>query len=125
MAKVIIIVGFGPGTSAAVAERFGAEGFSLALVAGNRERLTARVGALNDRGITAAAFPADASNPTAIRHAIGGVRDRFGQIDVLHWNASGGHGLGDLLTLDPASVTGVFDVAGVGLLTAVQKTYPT
>ena len=33
MAKTLVIVGYGPGVSAAMAERFGAEGFSVALVA--------------------------------------------------------------------------------------------
>ena len=33
MTKTIIVAGFGPGISSAVAERFGKEGFTIALVA--------------------------------------------------------------------------------------------
>ena len=44
MAKTIFVGGFGPGISTAVAERFGREGFSVALVARNQERLDAGVG---------------------------------------------------------------------------------
>ena len=33
MSEAIIIVGFGPGASTAVAEKFGAQGFSVALIA--------------------------------------------------------------------------------------------
>jgi NAD(P)-dependent dehydrogenase (short-subunit alcohol dehydrogenase family) len=56
MSKTIIVIGFGPGIATAVAERFGAEGFSVALVARNKERLAAGVAALKAKGIAAAAF---------------------------------------------------------------------
>ena len=41
MSKTIVVVGFGPGISTAVADKFGAEGFSVALVARNEARLAA------------------------------------------------------------------------------------
>ncbi len=124
MSKTIIIVGFGPGASSAVAEKFGAEGFSVALIARRPERLTVGVDALQAKGITAAAFQADAGDPAAIRRAIVKARVELGQISVLHWNASGGHGLGDLLATNPARVEDVFDVALIGLLSAVQEALP-
>jgi NADP-dependent 3-hydroxy acid dehydrogenase YdfG len=37
MTKTILIGGYGPGISNAVAERFGAEGFSVALAARNAD----------------------------------------------------------------------------------------
>jgi NADP-dependent 3-hydroxy acid dehydrogenase YdfG len=46
MAKTIVVVGFGPGISTAVAEKFGSSGFAVALVARNEERLAAGVKAL-------------------------------------------------------------------------------
>jgi NADP-dependent 3-hydroxy acid dehydrogenase YdfG len=124
MSKTIVVVGFGPGVSTAVAEKFGAEGFSVALVARNEERLAAGVAALKAKGIAAAAFPADAADPAAIRAAIGKARAELGPITVLHWNAYGGHDAGDLLAVDPAAVRNVFDVAVVGLLAAVQEALP-
>ncbi len=123
MSKAIVIVGFGPGISTAVAKKFGAEGFSVALVARNEERLAASVAALKAAGI-AAAFPTDAGDPDAIRAAIGKARAQLGPISVLHWNARGGSEAGDLLTADPAAVRNVFDVAIVGLLGAVQEALP-
>src|SRR5712664_4937441 len=39
--KTIIIGGFGPGISTAVAEQFGSNGFSLALIGRNAERVAA------------------------------------------------------------------------------------
>src|SRR5579859_805426 len=109
--KLIVIVGFGPGISTAVAEKFGAEGFSVALVARNRERLAAGVEALKAKGIASAAFPADAGDPVALRAALAGARAQFGPVTVIQWNAYGGSEAGDLLTSDPAAVHRVFDVA--------------
>ena len=66
MSKTIVVVGFGPGSSNAVAEKFGAEGFSVALVARSQERLDAGVKALEAKGVAAAAFTADAGDPASI-----------------------------------------------------------
>lgn len=124
MSKTIVVVGFGPGISSAVAKKFGAEGFSVALVARSEERLAAGVAALQADGIAAAAFPADAGNPDAIRAAIAQARAALGPITVIHWNAFGGSNAGDLLAANSDTVRGVFDVAVVGLLAAVQEALP-
>lgn len=123
MSKVIVIVGYGPGTATSVAERFGAEGFSLALVARNEERLATAVSELRARGITSFAFPADAGDPASIRAAIARVRSQMGPITVLDWNAYGGLEVGDLLAADPG-VPHVFDVAVFGLLAATEEALP-
>jgi NAD(P)-dependent dehydrogenase (short-subunit alcohol dehydrogenase family) len=124
MSKTIIVVGFGPGISTAVAEKFSAEGFSVALVARNAERLAAGVRALQAKGVTAAAFVADAGDPAAIRGAVAKAHAELGPIAVLHWNAYGGAEAPDLLTTDPAVVGGVFTIGVVGLLSAVQAALP-
>lgn len=121
MTKTIIVGGYGPGISSAVAETFGSRGFSVALVARNAERLAQGVQALAAQGVTAAAFPTDLGSPVAIQSLVGKVREQFGAIDALHWNAYP-TSAGDLLAADAAELHGVFDVAVVGLLTAVQET---
>ena len=124
MSKVITIVGFGPGTATAVADRFAAEGFSIALVARNEEHLAAGVAALTARGATAFGFPANAGDPESIRTAIRSIGSQVGPIDVLHWNVYGGLGAGDLLTADAASVRAAFDATVVGLLAAAAEALP-
>ena len=124
MGKNILVVGFGPGISNAVAEKFGSSGFSVALVARNEERLAAGVKALKAKGIDAAAFPADAGDPASIREAVRKARAAGGPITVLHWNAYGGGEAADLVTADVAALHGIFDVAVVGLLAAVQEALP-
>jgi NADP-dependent 3-hydroxy acid dehydrogenase YdfG len=124
MPKTIVVVGFGPGISTAVAEKFGAEGFAVALVARNQTRLAAGVEALQSRGITATSVVADASDPASIGAALAKAKSELGPITVLHWNAYGGAEGGDLMATNPAVVRGVFDVAVVGLLAAVQAALP-
>ena len=124
MSKTIVIVGFGPGISTAMADKFGAEGFTVVLMARNRERLDAGVKALWAKGYTAGAFIADAADPASIRAALGHARSALGPITVIHWNAYGGHETGDLLAADPAAVGDVFGVGVVGLLAAVQDALP-
>ena len=124
MSKTIVIVGFGPGVSTAVADRFGAAGFAVALIARSEKRLAAAVAMLTAKGISAGAFRADAGDPVAVRAAIAQARAALGPVSVLHWNAFGGAEVGDLATADPASIARVFDVAIVGLLAAVQEALP-
>jgi NAD(P)-dependent dehydrogenase (short-subunit alcohol dehydrogenase family) len=123
MSKTIVVVGFGPGISTGVAEKFGAEGFSVALVGRSKERLDAGVAALKAKGVKATAFVADASDPAAMGTMIGQVRSSLGSITAINWNAYGGQG-GDLIAAGLADIRGVFDVAITGLLATVQAALP-
>jgi NADP-dependent 3-hydroxy acid dehydrogenase YdfG len=107
-----------------VAERFGAEGFAVALLARNPDRLAAGVAALKDQGVTALACPGDAGDPSSLREALARACAELGPIGVLHWNAYGGHALGDLIELDPRRLLSAFGVSVVGLLAAVQEALP-
>ena len=121
--KTIIVCGYGPGISNAIAERFGREGFSVALVARNEERLAAGVKALRDKGIEAAAFPADLGDAAAIRGVVEKVRSTLGPVTVLQWNAYG-TGAGDLTTASAAELRATLDLPVFGLLSAVQEVLP-
>ena len=122
--KVIVVVGFGPGNGAAVAEKFGKEGFSIALIGRNEEHLAAGVSALKSQGVTAAGVSADAADPASIAAAIRSVRAKLGPITALHWNASGAEGAADLLTADPTAIHAIFDTAVFGLLAAAREALP-
>lgn len=121
MSKTIVVVGFGPGVSTGVAKKFGEEGFSIALIGRNADRLRAGVESLEAKGIAAAAFAADAGDPVALRAALKKVQAQFGPITVVHWNAFCDGEAGDLLAAQPSEVLGIFDIAIVGLLSAVQE----
>jgi len=123
MAKTIVVCGYGPGISSAVAEKFGAQGFAVALVARSAERLADGVKALEAKGIKAAAFPTDLGAPAAVKALVAKVREKLGAISILHWNAYA-TAAGDVLTADAAALHSIFDIAVTGLLTAVQEALP-
>lgn len=120
MSKTIVVVGFGPGISTAVAEKFGAEGYNAALVGRTPARLEAGVAALKAKGVAAGAYAGDAADPRAIRVAIERAGADLGPIGALHWNAYDAGQNADLTSVDPAKLSGAFDVSVVGLLAAVQ-----
>jgi NADP-dependent 3-hydroxy acid dehydrogenase YdfG len=123
MEKTIVVCGYGPGISTAVAEKFGAEGFQVALVARRAEKLEAGVAELKKKGVRAAGFAANLADPQAARDVIGKARGALGPVTVLQWTAYDG-GAGDLLAADPAAVRGVLDVAVTSLAAAVQAALP-
>lgn len=123
MAQVAVVVGFGPGVSTAVAEKFGSQGFAVALVSRNRERLDAGVAALTAKGVTAEAFVADAAQPAEIERTLGEIRSRLGPITVLEWTAYG-LGAGDLLAATPDELRSALDLPITGLLAAVRAALP-
>ncbi len=118
-----MICGHGPGISAAVARKFGSEGFQVALVARNAERLSASANALVEAGIQAKAFPCDLSDSAAVQRLVADVRAQLGPITVLHWNAYSGLA-GDLTSCDIADLRTVFDVGVFSLVGAVQAALP-
>ncbi len=121
--KTILVCGFGPGISTAVAEKFGAEGFAVGLVARNKERLETALKALQAKGITAAAFPADLSDLSAIPSMVAKARTALGPIGAILWNAYAGEA-GDLLSASAAEIRKVLDVATTSLLETVRAALP-
>jgi short-subunit dehydrogenase len=106
-----------------MAEKFGAEGFVVALVARSADKLAQGVKSLAAKGIKAAGFPADLGDPEAVRALVAKVRAELGPVTVVHWNAYAGDA-GDLLVAKPEELRRAFDVAVTGLLTAVQASLP-
>lgn len=121
--KTILIGGYGPGISSAVARRFGREGWQAALVGRTAERLEAGVAALAKDGITAKAFACDLGDPAAVKQLVGRVREGLGPVTAIHWNAYAGLA-GDLTTCDLDDFRTVLDVGVVGTVAAVQAALP-
>ena len=120
MQKTVVVCGHGPGISDSLARRFGREGFAVALVARNAERLGKAVAELESAGVSAKAFPCNLGDADAVRTMIGDARAALGPIAVVHWNAYQPGG-GDLTTATTAEVRGAVDVAVTGMVAAVQE----
>lgn len=125
MAKTILVAGYGPGISTAVAEKFGAQGFKVAIVGRSAAKLGSGVEALRAKGVDAKSFTADLGDPPAVAAMVEEVRRAFGPISVLEWTAyTPGSVAGDLLTARPEEIHSLFDISVVGLLAAVQALLP-
>jgi short-subunit dehydrogenase len=85
MGRTIAVIGAGPGIGMGVARRFGAEDYSVALLARGADRLDAHVADLKEAGVDAAAFPADITDRGALVTALRAARDAFGSIDVVEF----------------------------------------
>lgn len=85
----LFLVGMGPGVSAAVARRFGREGFRVVAVARRADALAAQVQALRAGGVDAHAQVGDASDAAALAAALGQAEAIHGAADVLVYNAAG------------------------------------
>jgi len=87
-----------------VAQRFGKEGYAVALVSRSADRHADYLQALDAAGIDAAAFTADAADPAQVRGAVDAVRNHFGRIDVGYYGPASAADVvaGDITTLDAA-----------------------
>jgi NADP-dependent 3-hydroxy acid dehydrogenase YdfG len=122
MQKTIIVCGYGPGISDAVANKFGSGGFQVALVARSADKLEKAQSALQGRGIQAAAFPTDLSDPSAAKDLVKQVTGRLGPIAAIHWNAYA-NVAGDVMAADATALRTVFDVAVTSLVVIVQEAF--
>ncbi|MFD6493843.1 SDR family NAD(P)-dependent oxidoreductase [Streptomyces sp. NPDC059944] len=82
----IAVIGAGPGLGAAVARRFGREGFGIALVSRNQERVDALAAELTGAGLTARGFTADVRDPKALAAVLDAVPEALGPIEVLQYS---------------------------------------
>jgi short-subunit dehydrogenase len=123
MSKTLVVAGYGPGISHAVAERFARAGFSLALIARNAGKLGEAAARFQAGGHAAASFAADLSNLADIQEVFGKVRAALGPITVVHWNAATPVA-GDLLTAAPEELTATLTAGAIGLVAAVQAVLP-
>lgn len=84
-----VIVGVGPGLGAAVARRFAAAGYAVALASRNPDRLAALVAEIESAGGTAKAYRADATEEADIVALFEAAESDLGPAAVAVFNASG------------------------------------
>ena len=87
--KSCIVVGVGPGLGAAVARRFAAAGYALALASRNPDRLGALVAEIEAAGGTAKAYRADATKEEDVVGLFEATERDLGPAGVAVFNASG------------------------------------
>jgi len=123
MAETIVICGYGVGISEAVARRFAKEGYRVAIVARNAERLNSAAHKLAAEKVDVKAFPCDVGDVDAVKKLIADVQASLGPIKVLHWNAYTSDA-GDLKSASADDLRAVLNVTVHGLLATVQAVLP-
>ena len=119
MGKVCVITGVGPGTGAAMARRFAAAGYSVAMLARNPDRL-----AQLEREIPGSkAYPCDVSFEANVKDTAAAIERDLGPADVVIHNAVGG-AFGTFLDIDPDVLNRNFQTNTMGLLYLAQAFVP-
>ncbi len=130
--KLCVVVGVGPGNGAALARRFAAEGYAVALLARTTETTeplakslgAARAAAAGGHSPDAArAYACDVTDADSVAAAFEAIERDMGPVDTLVYNA----GSGTWATVEevaPAALESAFRVNALGLLLASQKVIP-
>ena len=121
----IAIIGAGPGLGAAVARRFGAEGFSIALIARNQAKLDDLAAELQAGGVAARGYAADVLDPESLVTALDRAAAELGPISVLQYSPLPSRAyLQPVLELTPELATEALQFSALGLIHAVRTVLP-
>jgi len=114
-----VVTGVGPGTGSAIVRRLSADGYGIAMLARNRERLAG----LETEIANAKAYACDVTDEAQLEAALAAVRRDLGEASVLVHNAVGG-AWGSFLDIDPKVLDANFQVNTMALLHLARRLAP-
>lgn len=117
--KVCAVIGVGPGNGAALARRFAADGYALALMA----RSTKNTEALAKELADARSFACDVGDAASVAGAFAAVRAEMGEVDVVVFNAGSGV-FGALDDVSAADFEASWRVNSLGLFLVAKEVTP-
>ncbi|KDP92659.1 MULTISPECIES: SDR family NAD(P)-dependent oxidoreductase [Clavibacter] len=118
----IAIVGAGAGLGAAVARRFGAEGFAVALISRSQERVDELARTLADEGITARGYVANVRDHAALAAALDRAAQELGPVEVLQYSPlPQKEFLRPVLETTPGDLVGAFEFSIQAPVAAVHQ----
>ncbi|WP_405878177.1 SDR family NAD(P)-dependent oxidoreductase [Streptomyces sp. NBC_01136] len=121
----IAIIGAGPGLGAAVARRFGREGFDVALITRSKDRADALAADLTGEGLTARGFAADVREPKALEAALDAATATLGPIEVMQYSPIPQREfMRPVLETGPADLVGPIEFSVYGPVAAVHQVLP-
>src|SRR5437899_318292 len=116
---VAVVVGAGPGNGQALGARFAREGYSVALLARDREKL---LGLAEDIP-HAHAYSCDVTDPASVRETFEAIRQELGEVDVLLYNAGSGV-FADFDEVTPDQFEDSWRVNGMGAFLCAKQVVP-
>lgn len=121
----IAIIGAGPGLGAAVARRFGREGFAVALVSRDQEKVDRLAGELGKDGIVARGYAADVREGAALEAALERAAADLGPVTVLQYSPLPSRDyLKPVLDLTPELAMEALRFSALGLIHAARAVLP-
>ncbi|MBW3069375.1 SDR family NAD(P)-dependent oxidoreductase [Actinomyces sp. 594] len=117
-----LIIGVGPGLGAALARRFGREGFTLTIAARHQEHLDAIASELRSEGLAVDTLVLDAADPAATKARLKALSERIDP-DVVIYNAAV-IASDDILTADIDRLSDAYNVDALGAIVTAQVFVP-
>jgi NAD(P)-dependent dehydrogenase (short-subunit alcohol dehydrogenase family) len=122
---VIAIIGAGPGLGAAVARKFGREGFAVALITRDQSKLDTLAAELAADGVTARGYAADVLQPRELEAALACAAAELGPITTLQYSPLPSRDyLKPVLDLTPELALEALQFSALGLIHAVRAVLP-
>lgn len=122
--KVAVVLGVGPGLGAAIAHRFAQEGFAVALMARNIDKLAPIQSDIKTSGGNALSVAVDATEPNSVKAAFEQVQSQLGHPDVFVYNA-GAFQMAGILELTPEQFETNWKINCFGAFLGAQHVLPT
>lgn len=123
--STIAIIGAGTGLGFAVAQRFGAAGFSVALISRTQSNVDEIASQLRAEGITAQGFAADVRAPQELAAALTEAAHVLGTVEVLQYSpVPAKEFMKPVLETSAADLAGPVEFSIYGPVTAVQHVLP-
>ena len=119
----LLIVGAGPGISAATARRLGRDGYSVGLIARREEALADLGSTLRGDGVRTEWATASSGDPASLTAGFTRLLDALGPADVLLYNVSVGRQV-SVPDLSPEDLLADVAAGAIGLQTAVRAVLP-
>ena len=118
-ARVAVIAGVGPGNGTALARRFAAEGYRIALLA----RQKSSFASLAEELPLARGYECDVSDAATVAATFGAIRAELGEIEALLFNAGSGV-FADVEAITPEQFEAAWRVNALGALLCAQQVIP-
>jgi NAD(P)-dependent dehydrogenase (short-subunit alcohol dehydrogenase family) len=116
---ICAVVGVGPGNGAALARRFAAGGYAVALMARGSTQSGTLAAELDD----ARAYECDVADATSVKDTFARVRAELGEVDVLVYNAGSGS-WGSIEEITPEAFEAAWRVNALGSLLVARQVIP-
>lgn len=116
---VAVIAGVGPGNGAALAQRFAAAGYAVALLARSRDSFETLAAELE----SARGYACDVGDAAAVAAAFASIRRDLGEVDALLFNAGSGVFL-DVEAITPEQFEQAWRINALGALLCSQQVIP-